>query len=578
MNKSMLKVKNNIKMDANTQDYMVHNLSGNFDRLNYSAMPGRVNAKLIDQQSEEKMKLQEEKVKQLQRKLKAYQKNNLEQNKKLSSQDNLVIEYNSLSKNYTELEALLKQYKLENAKLNKIIEGKNSTIEDYQEVIRLSKTKFEQYDEASTALKLKNEENETKLKVLPELLANNAELNQKINGYEARIENLKNQHEKKEELYKVKLANMEKVNKSTIHQYENDISDLKVTIEKLKVENEKLKTLLSDANDRIKDNESEYKKKLLESQKNFEKASKALLNLQNETSEANLSIKERLSSDAKRIAELEEEIKSLNQQLNEKSDQLTQLNTEISEYVNTVNECEKELKKREAMINGYKDEKELLTKKLNDKQIDFVEYQNSSQQENDILHKKLLMMDKERSQLIDNLTSTQEEIKNLQEQISQYETHSKLHLDECKEVDRKYNDLAKTLELKEEEYNSEYERYSNLLKKSQNEIDVLKAKYEKKCQMLKLENDELNLRIKNLISTLISLKDYAMSVERNINDRGNINMNNSMYTASPYTYNMMGDTDNQYSKQLINGMKNMIAKIDSKILYENNKYSNSNYI
>ena len=578
MNKSMLKVKNNIKMDANTQDYMVHNLSGNFDRLNYSAMPGRVNAKLIDQQSEEKMKLQEEKVKQLQRKLKAYQKNNLEQNKKLSSQDNLVIEYNSLSKNYTELEALLNQYKLENAKLNKIIEGKNSTIEDYQEVIRLSKTKFEQYDEASTALKLKNEENETKLKVLPELLANNAELNQKINGYEARIENLKNQHEKKEELYKVKLANMEKVNKSTIHQYENDISDLKVTIEKLKVENEKLKTLLSDANDRIKDNESEYKKKLLDSQKNFEKASKALLNLQNETSEANLSIKERLSSDAKRIAELEEEIKSLNQQLNEKSDQLTQLNTEISEYVNTVNECEKELKKREAMINGYKDEKELLTKKLNDKQIDFVEYQNSSQQENDILHKKLLMMDKERSQLIDNLTSTQEEIKNLQEQISQYETHSKLHLDECKEVDRKYNDLAKTLELKEEEYNSEYERYSNLLKKSQNEIDVLKAKYEKKCQMLKLENDELNLRIKNLISTLISLKDYAMSVERNINDRGNINMNNSMYTASPYTYNMMGDTDNQYSKQLINGMKNMIAKIDSKILYENNKYSNSNYI
>lgn len=565
-------------MDTNTQDYMVHNLSGNFDRLNYSAMPGRVNAKIIDQQSEEKMKLQEEKVKQLQRKLKAYQKNNLEQNKKLSSQDNLVIEYNSLSKNYTELEALLNQYKLENAKLNKIIEGKNSTIEDYQEVIRLSKTKFEQYDEASTALKLKNEENETKLKVLPELLANNAELNQKINGYEARIENLKNQHEKKEELYKVKLANMEKVNKSTIHQYENDISDLKVTIEKLKVENEKLKSLLSDANDRIKDNESEYKKKLLDAQKNYEKASKALLNLQNETSEANLSIKERLSSDAKRITELEEEIKSLNQQLNEKSDQLTQLNTEISEYVNTVSECEKELKKREALINGYKDEKDLLTKKLNDKQIDFVEYQNSSQQENDILHKKLLMMDKERSQLIDNLTSTQDEIKNLQEQISQYETHSKLHLDECKEVDRKYNDLAKTLELKEEEYNSECERYSNLLKKSQNDIDVLKAKYEKKCQMLKLENDELNVRIKNLISTLISLKDYAMSVERNINDRGNINMNNSMYTASPYTYNMIGDTDNQYSKQLINGMKNMIAKIDSKILYENNKYSNSNFL
>ena len=93
--------------------------------------------------------------------------------------------------------------------------------------------------------------------------------------------------------------------------------------------------------------------------------------------------------------------------------------------------------------------------------------------------------------------------------------------------------------------------------------------------MLKLENEELNCRIKNLISTLISLKDYAMSIERNINDNGTPNLNNSMYNSIPYSYNVgmsVSDSDNKYSKQLINGMKNMIAKIDSKILYENNKY------
>ena len=111
-----------------------------------------------------------------------------------------------------------------------------------------------------------------------------------------------------------------------------------------------------------------------------------------------------------------------------------------------------------------------------------------------------------------------------------------------------------------------------------NEIDSKIKIYNNNLKLISENYDELNVRIKNLISTLISLKDYAMSVERNINDRGNINMNNSMYTASPYTYNMIGDTDNQYSKQLINGMKNMIAKIDSKILYENNKYSNSNFL
>ena len=557
------------------RDYLVHNISGAMDRMNYSAMPGRVNQSVFDIKNEEKIKFQEDQIKQLKRALKAYQKNTQEQNQKLSSQDNLLIEYNSLNKNYTEIESLLAQYKAENARLKEIIEGKNLTITEFQKVIKISESKFQLYDEANLALKLKNEELETKLKVLPELIANNGDLNQKMNGYEAKIENLKNESEKKEELYKVKLANMERINKSTIHQFEDDISELKITIEKLKVENEKLKQLLADANDRIKDNETTYKRTLLEKEKTIEKISKTHLLSQSELNENNLTFKEKLANDQKIISELEEEIKNLNQQILEKNEQLNQLNGAISEYETTVGECEKELKKRENLLNGLKEEKEALTKKLNDKQFDFVEYQNSSQQENDILHKKLLMMDKERMGLIENITNIQEENKNLKEQVSQYETHSKLHHDECREVDRKFNDLAKTLELKEDEFNAECEKYSALLKKNQNELDIVKAKYEKKCKMLKLENEELNCRIKNLISTLISLKDYAMSIERNINDNGTPNLNNSMYNSIPYSYNVgmsVSDSDNKYSKQLINGMKNMIAKIDSKILYENNKY------
>ena len=557
------------------RDYLVHNISGAMDRMNYSAMPGRVNQSVFDIKNEEKIKFQEDQIKQLKRALKAYQKNTQEQNQKLSSQDNLLIEYNSLNKNYTEIESLLAQYKAENARLKEIIEGKNLTITEFQKVIKISESKFQLYDEANLALKLKNEELETKLKVLPELIANNGDLNQKMNGYEAKIENLKNESEKKEELYKVKLANMERINKSTIHQFEDDISELKITIEKLKVENEKLKQLLADANDRIKDNETTYKRTLLEKEKTIEKISKTHLLSQSELNESNLTFKEKLANDQKIISELEEEIKNLNQQILEKNEQLNQLNGAISEYETTVSKCEKKKKKRENLLNGLKEEKEALTKKLNDKQFDFVEYQNSSQQENDILHKKLLMMDKERMGLIENITNIQEENKNLKEQVSQYETHSKLHQDECREVDRKFNDLAKTLELKEDELNAECEKYSALLKKNQNELDIVKAKYEKKCKMLKLENEELNCRIKNLISTLISLKDYAMSIERNINDNGTPNLNNSMYNSIPYSYNVgmsFCDSDNKYSKQLINGMKNMIAKIDSKILYENNKY------
>ena len=85
------------------RDYLVHNISGAMDRMNYSAMPGRVNQSVFDIKNEEKIKFQEDQIKQLKRALKAYQKNTQEQNQKLSSQDNLLIEYYSLNKNYTEI-------------------------------------------------------------------------------------------------------------------------------------------------------------------------------------------------------------------------------------------------------------------------------------------------------------------------------------------------------------------------------------------------------------------------------------------------------------------------------------------
>ena len=44
------------------------------------------------------------KIKTLQRKLKAFQIMTFDQNKKITKYDNLIIEYNSLNKNYTELE------------------------------------------------------------------------------------------------------------------------------------------------------------------------------------------------------------------------------------------------------------------------------------------------------------------------------------------------------------------------------------------------------------------------------------------------------------------------------------------
>ena len=60
----------------------------------------------------------------------------------------------------------------------------------------------------------------------------------------------------------------------------------------------------------------------------------------------------------------------------------------------------------------------------------------------------------------------------------------------------------------------------------------------KKIQNLTLNNNELNMRVKNLMNSLIALKDYALSIERNMNEAQNLRQNiaNSNYSiSSPFS-------------------------------------------
>ena len=69
------------------------------------------------------------------------------QNQKISSKDNLYIEYNSLNKNYAELEAELNSLKAENAKLQESLINKNNIICEYEKAIEATSNKFQLYNE-----------------------------------------------------------------------------------------------------------------------------------------------------------------------------------------------------------------------------------------------------------------------------------------------------------------------------------------------------------------------------------------------------------------------------------------------
>ena len=134
--------------------------------------------------------MQDNLIKQLKQQIQVYQKNTEELNKKLQSYDSLYIDYNSLNKNYTELENELKALKNENAQLKNIINTKNQTILDFQSLFKESKSKFELFEQANSALKQKILELENKLKGVPDMLEQTNNLNSKIADYENKLQQL----------------------------------------------------------------------------------------------------------------------------------------------------------------------------------------------------------------------------------------------------------------------------------------------------------------------------------------------------------------------------------------------------
>jgi hypothetical protein len=228
--------------------------------------------------SQELLKSKDNIIKKLKRKITAYEKNAQAQNQKLSDYDHLLVEFNSLTKNYSELEHDLEILKNENNQLKEIINAKNQTIIDFQGLFEASKSKFDLFNQTNNALKLKISELEAQLKMYPSTLKNNEELNQKILDYASKIERIKSEYNKREELYKVKLDNQIKLTKNAERANEEEIKELKNEIERIKkqsdLEIKKNEELLSAK----KLSEDQFKNKLMEQEKENEKLSKIINN------------------------------------------------------------------------------------------------------------------------------------------------------------------------------------------------------------------------------------------------------------------------------------------------------------
>ena len=527
------------------------------EQLNGNEMEYNIGSPNINQ---ELMKSKDNAIKQLKRKIKAYEKNNQAQNLKLSDYDHLLVEYNSLKKNNSLLKQDIEMLKAENTQLKEIINNKNQTIIDFQGLFEASKSKFDLFNQTNNSLKQRIAELESKLKIYPNSIKNNEDLNQKIIEYESKIERIKDEYSKKEELYKVRLNNQEKLKKNSEKINEEEINGLKNEIMKLK---NQLDTIQKKNEDLLSDRklfEEQLNNKLINQEKENEKLSKIINNLKSNINENKLLSKTETNKQKNELEKIREEMKNLNRELSDKEEQNITLTDALDQANNCINQMEVEIESRNNQINGLLEEKDQLIKQLNEKQNDFNEYQNSSQQEIEMLHQKLLAVEEERENLINENDMRNKEINELKDDLYQYEANGNIYLEEKKQNDNKFNNLAKAFQIKEEEFSDEIEKLKKINMKVQNDLENLNNKYSKKIDLLTLQNKEATLRVRKLINTCITLKNYALNIERNMN-----NMNNSLLLGNSTFQAQNFNGAFQKNRDLLNGMNNIINQIDSKI-------------
>ena len=550
------------------------------------------------------IKNQENLINQLKRTIQVYENNIREQNRKISNHDSLVIEYNSFLKNYSELEKELNLAKNENMQLKNIINSKNQTISDYQKLVQESKSKFELFERNNHSLKLKIEELKQKLSNIPMLEQNNNELNLKLNEYENRIRLIKDEFNKKEELFNIKLANQEKLTKSNLRSYEDDIVELNSEIKNLKNQIQFFKRKNDEIISIKKSTENEYIIKLKSREKEIERLSNMISNLKTNMNSDMINNQSQMMNSKNFIEKLKFENSDLLKKLEENEAEITELNSALSQADDYIRQSDEEIKMRENTINSLIEEKDSLLNQLNEKQRDFNEYKNSTEDELNILNNKIASLEKEKNILINDNQNQRNEIIQLNDDINQYLNNDKIHFEECKQADQKYNGLAKSYKMKEKEYSEALAQLNVLNNNLRVELELIKSKYEKIIQDLMIKNNGLSERVKNLINSLIALKDYALSIERNMNAAQNFgystmfknnnlngNKNNSMilknnnnsfmneelgnsYNSPNLTYqgefnNYSFEENNKKNRELLNSMKNMLNHIDTKIIDEN---------
>ena len=496
----------------------------------------------------------------LQATLKAYKKTIDAQNTKIASNDKMFIDYTNISKKYADVEAEVVMVKNENLKLIDAVNNKNKLLAEFQRLTELSSDKFKLIEKKNKDLHrsiLTNESKIKKMETLKEISDN------KIRELEIKISEMKLDAKKSEDSYLNQLSSLE-MKKNIDEKAYKDESDmmiqennkLKSEIEKLKEEN---KTLVLD----MKDKKNELMNIITKKDADIEILKDNIMKLNKDNQVIQLTSKDSEQRFNFQIEKLKEDAVLLNNELKEKNEKIIQLNQCIVEYNKTIKEAENEIHQREKKIIEITKENENLMKQITDFKTNINELNSKTSKIIDSLNIKL---NQSESKIIDMTTEKEKIIADnemLHNQLQKYQALNEKIKEEQKVNEQMQNDKINKLIIEKNELQNKIVYLNKTIAEKENYEHALKSKYGKKVNILQLQKEELNHRLSNLMDNLLALKEYANQIERSIRNK---NINDAYVSSSLKKEDVMDTNRDEYNLQLINTLKGIINKIDTKIL------------
>lgn len=449
------------------------------ESIHSKIMPIGVNDRILKQQ--------ENKIKSLKSTVQAYKANNETQNKKISSQDSLYVEYAIANKKYTELEKDFFRIQADNTHLTEALQSKTKLINEFQRLTEISSDKFRSFEKTNSEL---NRRLQIAEGLNESLTSINSIQKNKIRELETQSNDVKNDLIRKEESLNIKISSIEKKRSIDQQNHQKELIALTVENGRLKAEIEKLKHQIDDITIEYNDKERQYQTKVGIYENEIDSLKAKIVQYKHDLTDNQVSSKE-INHDLNfKLNRNQNELKAKTDELNDKNGIIQQLNDCICEYNTVIKETENEIKQRDNAITITSAEKEKLQKELDEVKYALVEAQSKSKGTIDSLNMKInYNMDR-----LTNLAKDNEEFKKenkgLRHEIAKVKDEKRNLFDTVSSLEKKLKENMKLLLTKEADYSNQIKQYRSAICEKETLETTMRNKYEKKINMV---SDAINM-------------------------------------------------------------------------------------